>query len=70
MLARLAGATDPGAVAACYPGLIDALVIDESDAGGELPGGVRPVAARTLMVDDEARRRLVQSVLEAAAAVA
>jgi LPPG:FO 2-phospho-L-lactate transferase len=70
MLARLAGATDPGAVASCYAGLIDALVIDESDAGADLPGAVRAVPARTLMVDDGARRRLVHSVLDAAAAVA
>ncbi len=70
MLARLAGGTGPAAVASCYPGLIDALVIDESDATTELPDGVRPVVARTLMVDDDARRRLVQAVLDAAAAVA
>jgi LPPG:FO 2-phospho-L-lactate transferase len=74
MLARLAGGTDPAAVASCYAGLIDALVVDEQDApGGEppaLPDGVRPVVARTLMSDDAARRRLVEAVLDAAAAVA
>ena len=34
MLDRLAGGTSPRRVATCYQGLIDALVIDESDAGG------------------------------------
>ena len=70
MLARLAGGTAPDAIAGCYAGLIDALVIDEADAGAELPGGVRAVIARTLMVDDRARRRLAQAVLDAAATVA
>ena len=59
-----------GDVAACYPGLIDVLVIDESDAPAELPAGVRPVVAKTLMTDDDARRRLALAVLEAAGAVA
>ncbi len=70
MLARLAGGTDPAAVAGCYAGLIDALVIDEADAGAELPPGIGRVVTRTLMVDDEARRRLANAVLEAAAAIA
>jgi LPPG:FO 2-phospho-L-lactate transferase len=67
MLARLAGGTTPGHVAACYAGLIDALVVDEADAGnlGEL-GDVRPVIARTLMVDADARRALAAAVLDAA----
>jgi len=33
MLASLAGGTSPRHVAACYEGLIDALVVDEADAG-------------------------------------
>jgi LPPG:FO 2-phospho-L-lactate transferase len=69
MLTRLAGATDPAAVAGCYPGLIDALVIDEADAPAEIPG-VRTVVTSTLMSDDVARRRLATAVLDAAAAVA
>jgi LPPG:FO 2-phospho-L-lactate transferase len=69
MLQRLAGGTGPAAVAGCYPGLIDALVIDEADAAAELADGVRPVVTKTLMVDDDARRRLAQAVLDAAAAV-
>jgi LPPG:FO 2-phospho-L-lactate transferase len=70
MLARLAGATTPAAVAGCYPGLIDALVIDEADAPAELPGRVSTVVTRTLMSDAAARRRLAQVVLEAAGALA
>jgi LPPG:FO 2-phospho-L-lactate transferase len=70
MLARLAGATDPAAVAGCYPGLIDALVLDEQDAPAELPAGIRPIVARTLMADEDARRRLALAVLDAAASLA
>jgi LPPG:FO 2-phospho-L-lactate transferase len=70
MLARLAGGTGPAAVAGCYPGLIDALVMDEEDAPAELPSGVRTVVTRTLMVDEEARRRLALAVLDAAASPA
>ena len=36
MLARMAGGTGPEHVAACYSGLIDALVVDESDPAGPL----------------------------------
>ena len=70
MLARLAGGTSPAAIAGCYAGLIDALVIDEADLGAELPVDVRPVVTRTLMSDDSARRRLANAVLDAAGAVA
>jgi LPPG:FO 2-phospho-L-lactate transferase len=66
MLRRLAGGTTPAHVASCYGGLIDALVFDEADAPAELPTGVRPVVAKTLMVDDDARRRLAHAVLDAA----
>ncbi len=69
MLARIAGGTSPANVAACYPGLIDALVIDEADEG-PLPPGVRCVVTRTLMSDAAATRRLAQDVLDAAGAVA
>ena len=66
MLARLAGGTSPRHVAGCYEGLIDALVVDESDEGdlGGL-GDVRPIVARTLMVDADARRRLAEAALGA-----
>jgi LPPG:FO 2-phospho-L-lactate transferase len=70
MLRRLQGGTTPADVAACYPGLLDALVFDGADAPAELGGGVRPVPARTLMSDDDARRRLAQAVLDAAGAPA
>jgi LPPG:FO 2-phospho-L-lactate transferase len=74
MLSRLAGGTTPAAVASCYPNLIDALVIDERDAPAdgtcELDGGIRLVVAQTLMSDDDARRRLVHAVVDAASAVA
>jgi LPPG:FO 2-phospho-L-lactate transferase len=71
MLARLAGGTTPAHVASCYGGLIDALVVDEADAHdlGELAAGdVRPVVARTLMVDADARRALATAVLDLAGA--
>jgi LPPG:FO 2-phospho-L-lactate transferase len=68
MLARLAGGTTPAHVAGCYAGLIDALVLDEADAG-DLEGlDVSPIVTRTLMRDAEARRRLAEAALEAAAA--
>ena len=66
MLARLAGGTSPRHVAACYAGLIDALVVDEADAGDlERLGDVRPIVTRTLMVDGDARRRLAEAALGA-----
>ena len=65
MLARMAGGTEPAHVASCYEGLIDALVVDESDPAGELT--VRRVVTQTLMTDLAASRRLAETVLEAAA---
>ena len=66
MLARLAGGTSPRHLASCYPGLIDAVVIDEADAADlEGLGDVRPIVASTLMVDGEARRRLAEAALGA-----
>ena len=65
MLARMAGGTEPAHVASCYEGLIDALVVDESDPTGEL--AVRRVIAQTLMTDLAASRRLAETVLKAAA---
>jgi LPPG:FO 2-phospho-L-lactate transferase len=64
MLARLAGGTSPRHVAGCYEGLIDALVVDESDAHDlDGLGDVRPIVARTLMRDAAARRRLAEAAL-------
>jgi LPPG:FO 2-phospho-L-lactate transferase len=65
MLRRMAGGTTPGHVAACYEGLIDALVIDEADR--EQAGKVRTIVARTLMTDADAARRLAETTLRAAA---
>jgi len=70
MLSRLEGGTSAAQVAQCYPGLIDALVIDEEDAAdadavSEL--GVRPIVTRTLMRDAAARRALAEAALSAVA---
>jgi LPPG:FO 2-phospho-L-lactate transferase len=65
MLARMAGGTTPAHVAGCYEGLIDALVVDESDPFAPL--AVRRIVTRTLMTDLDASRRLALAVLEAAA---
>jgi len=66
MLARLAGGTSPRHLAGRYEGLIDALVVDEADAADvEGLGDVRPIVARTLMVDADARRRLAEAALGA-----
>ncbi len=63
MLTRLAGGTSPRHVAQCYEKLVDALVVDEADAGDldDLP--VRAIVTRTLMSDDAARRALAEVVL-------
>jgi LPPG:FO 2-phospho-L-lactate transferase len=70
MLERLQGGTTAAHVAQCYPGLIDALVLDEADAAdgdavAEL--GVRPIVTQTLMRDAAARRRLAETALDAVA---
>jgi LPPG:FO 2-phospho-L-lactate transferase len=66
MLLRMAGGTTPDTVARSLEGLIDALVIDESDAPAEAP--VELVVTRTLMRDREGARRLAETVLEVACA--
>src|SRR5947199_249732 len=64
MLRRLAGGTSPRHVAACYAGLIDALVIDEADAEDSSGlGGVQAIVTRTLMSGAAARQRLAQAVV-------
>jgi LPPG:FO 2-phospho-L-lactate transferase len=69
MLARLAGGTSPTHVADTYPGLIDALVVDEADADDlEGLGEVRPIVTRTLMSDGGARKRLAEAALGAVVA--
>ena len=64
MLRRMTGGTEPRHVAQCYEGLIDALVVDESDLPAEAE--VPLVPARTLMTDVDASRRLAERVLEVA----
>jgi LPPG:FO 2-phospho-L-lactate transferase len=61
MLRRLAGGTTPRHVTDCYKGLIDALVLDESDDPGELD--VQAIVTRTLMTDTESRRRVADATL-------
>jgi LPPG:FO 2-phospho-L-lactate transferase len=64
MLAHIAGGTSPRHVVGCYAGLIDAIVVDEADAGDlEGLGEVRSIVTRTLMSDTEARRRLAETAL-------
>jgi LPPG:FO 2-phospho-L-lactate transferase len=64
MLTRMAGGTAPAHVARRYVGLIDALVIDESDAPAD--ADVELVVAWTLMRDRDSERELAEAVLEAA----
>jgi LPPG:FO 2-phospho-L-lactate transferase len=69
MFASLAGGRSAADVARAYVGMIDALVLDDSDAADApavAAAGVRPIVAPTLMHDDEARRRLASAALEAA----
>ena len=69
MLAHLAGGTSPAHVAGMYPGLIDALVVDEADADDlDGLGDVRPIVTRTLMSDEGARKRLAEAALGAVVA--
>jgi len=69
MLKGLAGGTSPAHVARCYPGLLDALVIDQADAAGAEgleAARVRPHVTRTLMKDRRTARLLAEAVHEAA----
>jgi len=53
----------PGAIAHHYRGLIDGLVIDESDAADADRIGVPAAVTRTLMNDLDDRRHLARAVL-------
>jgi LPPG:FO 2-phospho-L-lactate transferase len=67
MLLRLAGGTTPEHVARCYEGLIDVLVVDESDAPRvPVPGLRSTVVTKTLMSDLSAARRLAAAAVHAA----
>jgi LPPG:FO 2-phospho-L-lactate transferase len=61
MLERIAGGTTPAHVASCYPGLIDALVVDESDDVDGLD--VQAIVTQTLMTDAGSRRRVAEAAL-------
>jgi LPPG:FO 2-phospho-L-lactate transferase len=64
MLSRMSGGAEPRQVTDCYKGLIDALVVDDADAGAE--AGVELVVTSTRMHDRDSERRLAEVVLEAA----
>ena len=66
MLTRMAGGATPRHVADRYRGLVDALVIDESDAPAD--ADVELVVTNALMPDRAAERRLAEIVLDAACA--
>ena len=66
MLTRMAGGVTPRHVADRYRGLVDALVIDESDAPAD--ADVELVVTQTLMADRAAERRLAEIALDAACA--
>lgn len=61
MLSRLAGGTTPAHVASCYHGLIDALVVDESDDTDGLE--IQSIVTQTLMTDAGSRRRVAEAAL-------
>ncbi|MCS7006317.1 MAG: 2-phospho-L-lactate transferase [Gaiellaceae bacterium] len=64
MLSRMAGGTTPAHVADRYHGLIDALIIDESDAPATAE--VQLIATSTVMRGRDDERRLAEVALEAA----
>jgi LPPG:FO 2-phospho-L-lactate transferase len=64
MLTRMAGGATPGHVASCYQGLVDALVIDQSDAPAT--ADVELIITDTRMHDRAAEQALAGVVLEAA----
>jgi LPPG:FO 2-phospho-L-lactate transferase len=69
MLAGLGYRVDATGVARVYAGIIDALVIDESDVGlmpGIAAAGPRAIVAPAVMRDDASRRALALAVLGAA----
>ena len=71
MLRRLAGGTSPAHVASCYEGLIDVLVVDESDVlAAPIAGLQRTVVTKTLMTDAEAARKLAAAAVHSFEALA
>jgi LPPG:FO 2-phospho-L-lactate transferase len=53
-------------VAERYAGLVDAWIVDETDAGSAVPDGVERIVTNTLMISLEDRERLARDVLAAA----
>jgi LPPG:FO 2-phospho-L-lactate transferase len=73
MLESLGHEASAAGVAAIYEGLVDALVIDEQDAGlapAVERHGMRAVVTDTIMRDAGARERLARAALDAAGAIA
>jgi LPPG:FO 2-phospho-L-lactate transferase len=69
MMSGLGHAVDVTGVAQIYRGLVDALVIDESDAARSMAieeTGIRPIVTGTVMRDAAASERLARAVLDAA----
>ena len=66
MLNRMAGGTTPDHIARRYSGLLDTLVIDETDAPATAE--VDLVVTQTLMQDSDSERRLAQAILDTACA--
>lgn len=66
MLSRMAGGTTPRHVLDRYDGLVDLLVVDETDPLVEASAGL--LSTRTLMRNRESAQRLAEIVLEAACA--
>lgn len=67
MMRAIGSETDAASVARMYKGLVDVMVIDDSDAlqrAALEAGGVRAVSAPILMKDREAERRLARCALE------
>jgi len=57
-------ATTPAALANCYGGLLDGLVIDRTDAGADAPAGIALLSTDTLMRDPADQRRLAAQVVD------
>ena len=70
ILRELGLAPTPAAVAGCYDGLLDGLVIDTADAALPTPPKIAPLATDTLMRDETDQHRLAEEILAFAARLA
>lgn len=66
MMAELGVRPGAAEVARYYDGLLDAYIVDISDAGADMPAGVRVVAERILMQSLDDRDELARAVLRVA----